>query len=374
MKRIVCVIGIFLLLSVILTACSKDVSVTIHDAGQNTVVRTQSGVAVSKLLEQNKITVNDKDEVDPPTDSTITDKTGEIIIKRCAKVTVQKGLDAKEIELVGATVQDAVDQSGFKIEKGEELDCDPTEYLSDGMLIRITHEVSVTLQADGETKKVKTKAATVKDFLEEQEITLGEDDEVSQDLDALTEKGMIITVKRITYKEEILTESIAYKTVEKSGYSMYNSESGSAQPRSNGESGNAQARLNGESKIIQEGSNGEKEVLYKVKYVDGVEVSREKLDEEQTKEAVDEIIVKGTNAVKLTNTEAEAIVKKFWGDAASDESADVIVSDGLKTSGGKEYYAFRLMKRVDDGNGESNYSTMDFQYVNAYTGEVVSKI
>ena len=348
MKRTLCVICVLLLLSVLLTACSKEITVVIKDAGQETTVQTKTDTTVKKMLEQNGISLHDKDEVDPSLDFVITEDTKEITIKRYAKVTVKKGHDAKEVELVGATVKDAVDASGFKLDEGEELDHDEDEYLTDGMVINIVHEINVTLNVDGETREVKTKAVTVKDFLYEQEVTLGADDEISEAPDTPLKDGMEITIKRIEYREVTRTESIDYETIDKDDDSMYK----------------------GETKTTQEGSKGEKEVTYRVKYVDGEEESKEKLSEKVTKEPTDEIVVHGTKAKKLTEEEAEKIVREFWNNPDTSKKDMIVTSDGLTTSGDKEYYGFRLRWLVDN----DHYSTIDFQYVNAYTGEVVSSI
>lgn len=350
MKKILTIVYLLVVLT-LLTACSKNIMVTINDTGQETVVETKTGITVSKFLEQQNIVLDAKDETEPLLSSEITEDTTEVIIKRYAKVTVKKGLDTKEVELVGATVQDAIEKSGFEIEDGEELSCNPNDYLTNGMIIKIEREVTITLKVDGDTKDIKTKSVTVEEFLDEQSVTLGEDDEVSEKLDSLLKDKTKIVVKRVEYKEETRTESINYKTIEKTDNSMYN----------------------GESKTTQEGLKGEKEVKYKVKYVDGKEADKEKLTETITKEPTDKIIVYGTKEKMLTESEAEAIVRGYWGNAASSESTNVVVSDGLTSSGGKDYYAFRCMWRVDDGGGKFHYSTIDWKYVDAYTGEVISK-
>lgn len=351
MKKILAIVFSLVVL-VFLTACSKNIVVTINDTGQETVAETKTGITVSKLLELQNIVLDTKDETEPSLSSEITEDTTEVIIKRYAKVTVKKGIDAKDVELVGATVQDAIEQSGFVVEDGEELNCNPDDYLRNGMIIKIEREVTITLKVDGETKDIKTKSVTVEELLNEQGVTLGNDDEINKNLNSLLKDKMKIVVKRVTYKEETLTESVAYKTIEKSDDSMYK----------------------GESKVTQEGSKGKKEVTYKVKYVDGKETDKEKLTETVTKKPIDKIIVYGTKAKKLTESEAEAIIKQHWGIAGSSDNTTIAVSQGLTTSNGKEYYYFIAQWRVDDGGGKWHYSAIDWKYVNAYTGEVVSNI
>ena len=157
---------------------------------------------------------------------------------------------------------------------GCEPDVDKDKYLEDGMVINMVKGTKVTLTVDGKTNDVATKAKTVEDFLKEQKVTLGADDEVSEKLTAEIKDGMKIVVKRVEYKTEEKTEKIEYKTVEK-------------------ESDSLEA---GKEEVTQEGKDGEKTVTYKVKYVDGKEDSREKVEEKVTKEAVDKVVTRGTKA------------------------------------------------------------------------------
>lgn len=254
-----------------MTACGKDVTIKINDAGVVTEADANTGMTVKEILENAGISLGEKDETEPQTDAKLEDTT-EITVKRYAKVTVKNGDDEKVVELVGGKVEEAVKKAGFTLDDSVALDVDKDAYLKDGMVITLSNSVEVSLTADGKTNKCKTHAATVKDFLAEQEITLGEDDEVSPKLETEIKDGLKITVKRVEYKEEVKKESIDFETEEKQSSSL----------------------SSGETQVTQEGSKGEKEVTYKVKYVDGKEDSKEKVSEKVTKEPVNKIVTIGT--------------------------------------------------------------------------------
>lgn len=207
-----------------LTACgnndtaAKTVKVTVNDAGTKTEVEIEVGKTVKDALAKAKITLGDKDTCEPKADEKITENTKEITIKRAAA------------------------------------------------------ELKLSLTADGKTNEISTKATTVQGLLDEQKITLGKYDEVSEKLDAKLTAGMKITVKRVEYKTETKTESIDYTTEEQYSDSM----------------------AEGTSEVTQQGVKGEKTITYKVKYVDGKEEARKKTDEKITKEAVNEIVTYGT--------------------------------------------------------------------------------
>lgn len=260
----------------VFSACAgKDITVTINDSGTKTDVEVKTGITVSEAIEKAGIELGEKDETEPPNDETIKEDTTEITIKRYAKVTVVKGKDKKEVELVGGTVEEAVKKAGFTLGETDKLSADKNAYLKDGMTITITEAIKVTITVDGKTNTVSTNATDVKGLIEEQKIKIGKDDVMSEKLDALLKNGMKITIKRVTFKDEKKTESIDYETEKKYSDSMDE----------------------GSSQVEQKGEKGEKEVVYTVKYVDGKEVSREKKSEKITKQPVKEIITYGTKEV-----------------------------------------------------------------------------
>ncbi|MBE6824350.1 MAG: DUF348 domain-containing protein [Ruminococcaceae bacterium] len=255
-----------------LTACGKPVTLSINDCGTLTEFEATTAMTVADVLKEAQITLNEKDETVPPVDEKVKEDTTEILIKRYAKVTIVKGDEKKEVELVGGTVEEAIKKSGITLNDNEVTDAENNAFLTDGMTINILKKITVTLAADGKKNKVETTAKTVEELLKEQDITLDEDDEVTKPLDTILKDGMKIAVKRVEYKEETRTETIDYKTQEKYSDSM----------------------AQGTSEVTQEGVEGEKEVTYKVKYVDSKEDSKEVLSEKVTKEPKDKIVTYGT--------------------------------------------------------------------------------
>lgn len=278
-SRIVLVIAMCSMM-MCMAACDKDVKVKINDSGVTTEVDAKTNMTVKEILDEAGISLGEKDESEPQVDQKLEEAT-EITVKRYAKVTVKHGTDEKTVELVGATVKEAVEKAGFPLDDSVVLDVDQDAYLKDGMVITLSSSAAVSLTADGKTDKYKTYAKTVKDFLDEQNITLGKEDQITPQLEDPIEDGLQITVKRVEYKEETEKESIGFETEEKQSDALYA----------------------GETQVTQEGAKGEKEITYKVKYVDGKEESREKISEEVTKEPVNQVVTIGT-AVQSSETQA----------------------------------------------------------------------
>ena len=290
------------------SACSeeKTVNVTIIDSGTKTEVEVNAGTKVSEAVEKAEIKLNEKDETEPAKDEKVSEDTKEITIKRYAKVTVVKGSEKKEVELVGGTVDEAVKKAGFTLSETDKIDADKSAFLKDGMTITITEDIKVTLTADGKTVEVTTAAATVKDFFDEQKITIGKDDIVSEKLDTPVKNGMKLTVKRVTFKEDKKTEAIDFETEKKYSDSMNE----------------------GESKVDQKGVKGEKEIVYSVKYVDGTEESRDKVSEKVTKKPVNEIITYGTKTEEPQ-----------YDDSNNDSNNDSNYDSGSYDNGGNSDYS-----------------------------------
>ncbi|MDD6488491.1 MAG: G5 domain-containing protein [Clostridia bacterium] len=260
-----------------LTACSQSqsVKVEIYDSGTTTEADANTDMTVKDILKSAGITLNDKDETKPKADDKIGEET-KITVNRYAKVTVVKGSEQKTVELVGGKVEDAVQKAGFNLGDGVVCSEDKSAYLKNGMTITLTSSLTssfkVSLTDKGKTSKVETKAETVKAFLEEQKIKLGENDEISPKTDTKISDGLKIKITRVEFKEKTENESVDF-TVEEQQDETLNQ---------------------GETKVIQDGVKGEKTIKYKVKYIDGKESTKEKISEDITKEPVNKIVAVGT--------------------------------------------------------------------------------
>lgn len=270
--KIILSLLLVVLITAAFSACGTAVSITVRDGAQTTSVETKTGKTIATVLQEAEIAIGAKDETEPALDAKLTKDVTEILVKRYAKVTVVKGDEKKEVELVGATVADAIQKAGFTLDTNESPDADADSFLKDGMTITIAKAITVTLVHDGKTETITTKANTVQGLLKEQNITLAKEDEISAKVGAKLKDGVKITIKRIEYKTEKRTEKVPFATKQE------NTDSLSA----------------GQTQVKQEGQNGEKVVTYRVKYADGKKESEKALSEKITKQAVNKIVLVGT--------------------------------------------------------------------------------
>ena len=134
--------------------------------------------------------------------------------------------------------------------------------------------VSVEIFADGQSTllTVPEGTSTVTDVIEQAGVTMGELDQTNVDKDAVVTDGMLVQVDRVDYEEYTVTQAISYQTVYR--YSCV------LKP--------------GNTKVDVYGKNGEKVITYRKNYVNGELVSEEKVGEEITKKAKDQVILKGS--------------------------------------------------------------------------------
>jgi uncharacterized protein YabE (DUF348 family) len=113
---------------------------------------------------------------------------------------------------------------------------------------------------------------TVRDALEENDISIGEDDLVSPDLSASAHEGEKIKITRVEIKEEKEIKKIEFKKiVEEDDELSWRTK-----------------------KISQTGKDGKKELTFKAVYHNHKQISRKLLKEEIIEEPVPEISVQGT--------------------------------------------------------------------------------
>lgn len=258
---------------------SKGLNISIYDGQTETRLSTKVGITVEQALEEAEIILGEQDKVSPSLNTTLSDESVDISIERYTKVTVKDHKQSYDIEMTGAKVQDAVKAAEINLGKYDTISHDLDAYLTDGMDIKVLHRYIVYIDVDGEQKDYISSAPTVKEFLEEQGIELGEKDLVTPNLDQSLKNGIQVAIQRVSEREITEYEPIPFDTITEYSDSMYQ----------------------GETLEKQQGRKGEKELIYKVSYVDGEEAERTLMAERVIKEPVSHVLVQGT-AVRQKTT------------------------------------------------------------------------
>ena len=264
-------LGISLALVLSLSACSKQVEVTIKDENATTTIEVKVPNTVEAILNEAEITIGEEDAVSPALDEKLEDA-GEITIQRMHNVKIVVDGEEKKKKMLGGTVDDLFKQESIVLNDNMSMNVNGSDALKDNMEIIIESAYGVKIKHDGKEETLSASPGTIEDFLKSVNITLGEDDTINPSLDTEIKEGLEIVIERITYEEVSETEVIPYGIAKQNDASM-------------------QA---GQEVVVVQGKNGEKKVTYRIKKVDGEEVEKEVISEEVTVQAVNAVVNVGT--------------------------------------------------------------------------------
>ena len=107
-----------------------------------------------------------------------------------------------------STVETFLQEQSIILDGEDEIDVNMDENIVEGMTITILRAVPIEIKLDGKEKEVYTNTKTVEDFLEEQEIELGDKGSINSSLEDRIRPHMELEIK--THKEEVISESLKY--------------------------------------------------------------------------------------------------------------------------------------------------------------------
>ena len=168
MKRksvIVAAIAVLLIAVLAFSGCkAKTKTVTIIDNGKSQTVTISAKATVQEAIAEAGLKLNTGDQVSVDVHAVPVDG-AEIKIERIVKVKIIKDKNEYEVELVGATVEDALKEAGVKVADDEAVNYPLDTKLSDvnGDIV-ISKGIKVKLTVDGKTKTVDTKVLTAGDI------------------------------------------------------------------------------------------------------------------------------------------------------------------------------------------------------------------
>ena len=194
-----------------------------------------------------------------------------------------------------------------------------------GETINIYKAHEITIVDGGTTTVRKTTYKKVGDILKELNITLGENDRVTPDLNKEVATVDTIKIVRDGKSTEVKKEEIKFETKEEKDDSKYVDE-----------------------KVTKvEGKNGEKEVTYNVVRENGKEISREVVSEKVLTEATAKVVAVGTKqrpAEQKASSQATTSSQSYSAQSYSSAGGSVRLSNG-NTAGAEGAAAAQEMAR-----------------------------
>lgn len=206
-KRIVIALNLAVLLVIGLGAAAYGTlgkTVTIDVDGKKDTIRT-FGASAGSLLKSQDVVVPDDAALN--TEPTAPVEDGDTITVRYQKdVKVAVDGEVRRETVHAATVGDVLDQLDVDPADGAEMNAKPDERLAEtGNDVVVSNPKQITVDVDGDEKKVTSASPTAEGVLADAGVTLGEADEVNIGRDALVRKGDSLEVTRIEMVDDTQT-------------------------------------------------------------------------------------------------------------------------------------------------------------------------
>lgn len=193
------------------------------------------------------------------------------VFKEDERITVYLQADdsgsTDEYFVFAKSVGEFIDEAGVVLGEGDELSHELSEPLENGMTVSVTRAYPVAVSSMGKRFLLKMTGGTVGEALREAGVTVTADDELSAYAFSDLYPGMQIVHDDLEVQYSTTYKTLSYREETIKDESMYE----------------------GESKLVQEGADGEKQVTQRIVIRNGVETSREVVDQVVIIPSVDEI-------------------------------------------------------------------------------------
>lgn len=288
-------------------ATKASVEVTID--GESEIIRTHSNT-ISDLLSEANVTVQPHDELSHKLSAEVKDGMDvEYIPSKTISVTIDE--QEKKYHTTADTVGDFIEEEELSLKKQDEVSHQTDTMIEAGMDLQIDKAVKVVLDDAGEEEKVWTTASTVGDFLENQEVTLNELDELKPAKSESLTEDTNVSITRVEKVTDIIEEDVDYSVETRKDDSL---------PK-------------GERKVVSDGEQGVVTKKYEVTLTNGEETDRELIKETVEKESKKKIIAIGTKVEKTVRAASNSSSSQESTSSSSESSdeATTVSSSGDKS-------------------------------------------
>ncbi len=240
-------VGAFALITIIgigsvvtVMAATEKATIFDNDISYRVALHTTD---TEQILAKANITTSDNDLVERD------DSNGVVIkIRRAIDTTVEADGTTKTVTAhYGDKVSEVVAQAGVVIDDNDLLSADLNSELLESTNLVVTRQHRVTVHDNGSTKVVDVLEGPVANVLTAADITLGSEDTLSVAETEPVTDGMQITVNRVTYATQIVTEDIPFEMQTKETADLYKEE----------------------TKVETQGANGTRTAVMECKFVNG---------------------------------------------------------------------------------------------------------
>ena len=279
-RRMIVLTAQIALLAAVVTAATAFVvaqkSVTVVVDGQRTTVHTFDG-SVRAVLGKAHVRLAAHDTVTPDLTASVEDG-GTVTVGIGRPIDLNLDGDTLQAWVTAGTVQGALEELGL-VADGEYLSRPANEQIprtGTSLVVRRPHTVSVIV--DGVNRQIVTTDATVATVLATNNISLGSQDRLSVALGQYPTDGMTVTVTRVSSKQEVTSQPVAYTTQRVADDTLYV----------------------GTTKTVKAGQNGVLVSTYADTYTDGQLTDRVLTEQHVAADPQPAIVAYGTKPVPVS--------------------------------------------------------------------------
>ena len=212
-----------------------------------------------------------------------------IEIRRPLRLTISIDDEEKRLLTTAETVGGALREAGIALETGDKLDPATETVIARDMTVTIVRGLPVMLQVDGVVIDARSSAGRIDELLEELGIALFDQDFVIPPADSAITRDMTIEIVRVTEEVISASEIIPFET----------------RYAPDGE-------LNLDRKqVVQLGQEGERVIRSRVRYENGLEVSREVIETVVAQEPREMVVHYGTRHA-LGSVDTPQGPRQYW--------------------------------------------------------------
>lgn len=206
-----------------------------------------------------------------------TDEEFETNIIKAKEITLDYYGDVKTISIARGTVADVLSKANVTLGEKQVVEPVMSAKISNNMTVSVYDGKKITVNADGKKNTEYVPHGKVVDVLNSLGYLVDDNDILSADKDSDIWNAESITIKRIDFGEETVTETIDYETTSETSDKI---------------------EL-GATKIGTKGVEGKKLVKRACKYIDGKKVSDKIIDSKTIKRPVSEVVLVGTKGASV---------------------------------------------------------------------------
>lgn len=253
---------------IIYETTKNTVALTLN--GKEQIIETHSST-IKQIFDDLDIAIGSKDYVFPSLNTKVTDNL-EVVWKKAKQVELQKDDEKKTVWTTVDTVKEFLEEQKISLNEHDQINHKETNAIEHNMEVVVHTAFPVTLVDAGEKKQVWSTSTTVADFLTQHEISLAKLDRVEPDLKEKVKEETVVNIKRIEKVTDVVEQPINFAVITQKDDNL---------PA-------------GTEKILKKGTEGLVSKKYEVTKENGKEISRKLLSETTVKEKQDKIVSVGT--------------------------------------------------------------------------------